>query len=80
METYDTREDMIKGVVPMGGIGCELGVYAGEFAEQLMRIAKPDKLILIDGLDIIGPSLFTGDQDVNNCISLSSETLFNVLI
>jgi len=79
MQAYDTREDMIKGVVPTGGIGCELGVYAGEFAEQLMRIAKPDKLILIDGWDIIGPSLFTGDQDVNNCISLSSETLFNVV-
>jgi len=79
MQTYDTREDMIKGVVPIGGIGCELGVYAGEFAEQLMRIAKPDKLILIDGWDIIGPSLFTGDQDGNNCISLSSETLFNVV-
>jgi len=56
MQAYDTREDMIKGVVPTGGIGCELGVYAGEFAEQLIRIAKPDKLILIDGWDIIGPS------------------------
>ena len=79
MQSYETREDMIKGVVPVGGVGCEIGVYAGEFAEQLMRIAKPNKLILIDGWDLIGPNLFTGDQDGNNCISLSSETLFNVV-
>ena len=38
MKSYDTREDMIKGVVPIGGIGCEVGVYAGEFAEQLISL------------------------------------------
>ena len=79
MEIYDNREDMVSAIVPKGGVGCEIGVYAGEFAEQLWRLTKPSKMILIDGWDLISPNLFTGDQDGNNCISLPAKTLFNVV-
>ena len=54
---------------------CEIGVYAGEFAQSLMRVAKPDNFILIDAWDILDPILVCGDVNGNNVVSLPASFL-----
>jgi hypothetical protein len=35
-------------VIPRGGIGAELGVHRGDFAAELLEIAEPSRLHLVD--------------------------------
>ena len=44
---WATRQDML-GALPKGGIVAEVGVYSGEWSQDILRICKPDKLHLID--------------------------------
>jgi len=80
MNVYDTRQEMIKDIVPKGTVGCELGVYAGEFAEYLHNTVKPSKMYLIDGWDLVKDTLFTADQDGNGSIIMSAVVLHNIVI
>jgi hypothetical protein len=63
MLLFDTRINMIRTILQEGMVGCELGVFAGEFAEELVK-RNPKHLTLIDSWE--GDSLFSGDQDGNN--------------
>ena len=42
------RGDIFELVEP-GGIGAEIGVFRGEFTPQIIKLAKPSELHLIDG-------------------------------
>ena len=42
-----TRDD-ITNILPANSIGCEIGVFEGEFAEQLLSSEKFNKLYLVD--------------------------------
>ncbi len=48
MKTYDLRTDLYTGEFAPGSIGCEIGVFFGDNAEDLFRIVQPAKLHLID--------------------------------
>ncbi|MCB1339376.1 MAG: class I SAM-dependent methyltransferase [Maritimibacter sp.] len=38
-------------LLPQNGVGCELGVNTGEFSRQILRLANPAKLTLVDPWD-----------------------------
>lgn len=63
MLVFENRIDMIHTILQEGMVGCELGVFAGEFAEHLVK-RNPKHLILLDAWE--GETLFSGDQDGNN--------------
>jgi len=47
MEIYNTRVDMLYRVKPNSVIA-ELGVYKGDFSQQILDSCQPQKLVLID--------------------------------
>jgi hypothetical protein len=47
LRTYETREDLLE-MLPKGGTWVELGVFKGDFAEQILKIGKPERLLLVD--------------------------------
>jgi hypothetical protein len=59
---YDNRLDMIFELVPKGGAYCEIGVFKGDMAKELMKL-EPTKLLL---LDFFGGGCGSGDVDGNN--------------
>ena len=76
MQVFENREEMISAIVPKDSVGCELGVYAGEFAEFLFRKVYPKKFYLIDGWDVCGhPELFCADQNGNGGCSIKATLL-----
>jgi len=79
---YEDREEMIRKVLPAlpsMKSGCEIGVYAGEFAQSLMRVANPDKLILIDAWDLFAHILVSGDVNGNNVVHLPARSLQSIV-
>ncbi len=44
----DDRRTAIYQYMPKGGVGCEVGVYEGDFSELLIENTAPEKLYLID--------------------------------
>lgn len=42
------RADFVRNVLPKGGVAAELGVHHGEFAAELLELAEPARLHLID--------------------------------
>lgn len=43
-----SREEFVRRVIPPCGVGAELGVQHGDFARQLMDLARPRRLYLVD--------------------------------
>jgi Methyltransferase domain len=44
---HDSRNFLLK-MLPRRGAGAEVGVWKGDFAEQMLRVAKPRSLYLVD--------------------------------
>lgn len=44
-----TRINLFQHLVPEFKVGAELGVFKGEFSEEILRYNKPSELYLIDG-------------------------------
>ena len=42
------NRNSILGALPKNSVGCEIGVWKGEFAEQLVTVLNPKKLYLVD--------------------------------
>ena len=59
---YDNRIDMIFDIVPKGGTYCEIGIFKGDMAKELMKL-EPTKLLL---LDLFEGECGSGDVDGNN--------------
>jgi hypothetical protein len=79
IEIFENRESMIRTMLKEGMVGCELGVFAGEFAESLLR-RNPKQLTLIDCWNSPDGTLFSGDVDGNNGVSLSQEYLYGLVV
>lgn len=62
MIQYPTRQHMMTALCPPGSVLCEVGVFAGEFASQLLAL-KPARLLLIDPF---AGKVSSGDADGNN--------------
>ena len=70
---YETRQDMLS-VIPSGSTITELGVFAGDFAEDILLICKPSKLYLID---LWSGIIKSGNQDGNNVVSRRGSELYS---
>ena len=79
MNVYDTREEMIIANVPKGGIGCEIGVFAGEFSQFLLKHTEPKKLYLIDAWELVNDTLFCTDKNGDNGVVLPASLLLNTV-
>lgn len=78
MLLFETRIDLINTLFTEGMVGCELGVFAGEFAEHLLA-KKPKHLLLVDSWqgDPEYDLLFSGDQDGNNGTTIPAKLLYD---
>jgi len=79
IQVFPNRETMIRHFLKPEMVGCELGVFAGEFAESLVRL-QPKELTLIDSWFSENGLLFSGDVDGNNGLSLSQEYLYKLVV
>lgn len=79
VQVFQTRESMIRTMLKPGMVGCEVGVFAGEFAESLVRL-QPKELTLIDCWFSENGMLFSGDVDGNNGVSLTQDYLYGLVV
>jgi Methyltransferase domain/Glycosyl transferase family 8 len=63
VQLFETRDDMIRTLVPKGGVYAEIGVLAGQFSRFLFSALEPRHLVLLDLFEGVCPS---GDRDGNN--------------
>lgn len=75
---YDTRQDMIQSLSLHGNV-VELGVFKGDFAEDILRLCPLiEKLTLVD---IWAPgTIGSGNQDGNNYEVYDGEFLYNFVV
>lgn len=62
MKHYNTRTDLLE-LLPKEIKFCEIGVFRGEFAKQILKIVSPKELWLVD---IWEGTWGSGDKDGNN--------------
>lgn len=48
MKEYASRKDMLKDLVPAGSSIAEIGVFAGDFSDWMIKALKPKKLYAVD--------------------------------
>lgn len=75
MQRYDTREQWLQ-TMPRGGVVAELGVFAGDFAAQILRWCSPSKLYLVDTWK---DHITSGDKDGNNRRTIYGPDAYNAL-
>jgi hypothetical protein len=74
---FDNRNDMINQLLPKNGVYAELGVFSGDFSENLHSILQPSQLVLIDLFNGVNGS---GDHDGNNFKFEDLNVVFNRLV
>ena len=80
LKVFTTRAEMVREMIPKHGIGCEIGVYAGEFAQSLINITNPQKLFLIDAWDLVIHEIPCSDEHGNNMVTLPSPFLYKTTV
>jgi hypothetical protein len=61
-ELLPTRESILD-LLPKESVGIEIGVFKGEFSDQILKVVNPSKLYL---LDLWSGVVGSGDKDGNN--------------
>ena len=72
MKTYETRDEMIAHLIRPGDRVCELGVFKGDFARQILK-QEPGQLVLVDPWKGICSS---GNQDGNDVETVNLGAVF----
>ena len=62
-EPRPPRADFVRAVIPPGGVGAELGVYRGDFAAELLALAEPSRLHLMDLWYLFGHEWHWGEGE-----------------
>lgn len=65
------RETLLRGVIPQGGVGAELGVHKGHLTPLLIEWLRPDFLYVVDPWHLLGPEWdwAAGDKSTVNALS-----------
>jgi hypothetical protein len=58
----------VRATLPSGGVGAELGVHRGEFAAELLELAQPTRLHLIDLWYLFGREWHWGEGEERSTI------------
>lgn len=61
MKEYETRKEMLKGLVKPGSVIAEIGVFVGDLAEWIQKELKPSKFYAVDCYE--GPVIGSANQD-----------------
>ena len=67
-EPRPPRADFVRSVLARGGIGAELGVHRGDFAAELLELAEPTRLHLIDLWYLFGREWHWGEGEERSTI------------
>lgn len=59
---HTIRKNVLKEIIPAGGVGAEIGVYKGHFTPVLIEALKPTKLHLFDPWYLMGAEWTWGPQ------------------
>lgn len=78
MKIYNTRKDMLYEF-PVNGKIAELGVFKGDFSQQIIDICKPKHLVLIDAWFMFS-TIMSGDENGNNIEYHIAETLYEKVV
>lgn len=70
-----TREELLL-LLPKFSVGAEIGVFAGDFSEQIIAIVEPSLLYLIDPWS---GKIFSGDKDGSNGKTLDGQSCYDNL-
>lgn len=77
MKIFETRNEMIRALIPPGSVSCEIGVFKGDFARELDKLC-PKHLFLCDpwksGLS------YSGDHDGQNGNIYHSTSLYEHVV
>jgi len=71
----NTRSELTN-LLQENSIGCELGVFRGDFSQELLNSKKFSTLYLVDPFE---GQIESGDKDGNNIQRFSGEDLFNMV-
>ena len=63
MKIFETRNEMVRALIPQGSVICEIGVFKGDFARELHKL-WPKHLFLCDPWD--NGLSYSGDHDGQN--------------
>jgi hypothetical protein len=75
---FDTRVEMLKSLVQPNSCIAEIGVFAGDFAKEILTTVKPSKLVLIDAWG--GDIIVSGDVDGNNVRFINANILYGMVL
>ena len=70
---FDTRQNMMKALVPSNAIMAELGVFQGTFSTFLYNELHPKKLYLVD---LWEGNILSGDHDGNNLVRVDAAATY----
>lgn len=62
------RAEFVRSLLPHGGVGAELGVHHGEFSAELLELAEPVRLHLIDLWYLFGREWHWGEGEERSTI------------
>lgn len=68
--------EKIVDLIPVNSIGCELGVFDGQFSEILLASGKFKHLYLVDPFDGL---IMSGDKNGNNIRYINGNELYNIV-
>lgn len=77
IKLFETRDEMIKELLPQGCVIAEVGVFDGGFSERILSINQPKELVLID-VWWSGP-VVSGDVDGNNIREFNGLELYGLV-
>jgi hypothetical protein len=72
MKTFDSRVDFLH-ILPKGLRICEIGVFMGDFSQQILDICEPKLLVLID---TFSGTISSGDENGNNLRTFNGKQLY----
>jgi hypothetical protein len=65
----------VRDVLPSGGIAAELGVYKGDFSRELLDLAKPERLHLVDLWYLFGREWHFGRRSDRSTVGALKQVL-----
>ncbi len=77
MKIFETRNEMVRALIPHGSVICEIGVFKGAFAHELHKL-RPKHLFLCDPWD--NGLSYSGDHDGQNVNIYHASSLYDHVV
>jgi hypothetical protein len=77
MKLFQTRTEMMRALVPVGGACAEIGVFEGAFSKQIVESVHPSVLYMID---LFTGHCMSGNEDGNNVVHRNMDDVYHTLV